>query len=300
MDATKYLIISMRRNGGTLVQNLLDGHPDCSVFPFEFWNTRKKAVYEPLGHRLFPWLPAPLKLAHCGRHKIRKKKFVAAHGPTRWPEFYSDLLELASRSSSAAELYDSTAERYFTHYHPDGLNSAVVNHSANLCLLSVEQLRTLFGDTRYIMAVRDPRASFASAERKDQKLLDSKGRGGEVAYDRAGVEDYCDRWRWSVETYYLDAQSTIGLRFEDLVREPEKTMRSLAAFMNIPFDDALLTPMRIGEDRPANSSFGRTSGIDPGAADSWRAHLAPEWRGLIEDRLGDLMEQLGYRIEDSD
>jgi hypothetical protein len=28
MQATKYLIISMRRTGGTLVNNLLEGHPE--------------------------------------------------------------------------------------------------------------------------------------------------------------------------------------------------------------------------------------------------------------------------------
>jgi hypothetical protein len=300
MQATKYLIISMRRTGGNLVNNLLDGHRDCSVFPFEFWNTRKKTVYDALGHRTFAWMPARLKIAHCGLRKIRKKKFIRAHGPMRWPEFYDDLLGQAGRATSAAELYDLTAELYFTRYHPDGLGQVVVNHCGNLSVLSPEQLRTIFGEARYIMTIRDPRAAFASTERKDQRRLDERGRVGEVAYDRIGVEAYCDMWRRAVETYYLGTNRGIGLRFEDLVREPKKMMVELASAMDISFDDVLLTPTRIGEEKTANSSFARSAGIDPGAADSWRAHLSPQWRRVIEDRLGDVMERVGYRTDEGD
>ncbi len=297
MEPNKYLIISMRRTGGSLLGNLFDGHPDCSVFPFEYWHTSKKAVYDPLRHRFFRWLPASLKRYHCGTQKVWEKKIVRAHGQMHWLEFYEELLAQADRSVSAAELYDRTIETYFTRFHLGGVKPVVINHCANLCTLNPKQLRTIFGKARYIMTVRDPRASFASTERKDQKKLDTRGKIGAVAYDRTDVEAYCNLWRKAVETYYFGSNQGLCLRFEDLVREPAKAMNQLAAAMNISFDDVLLTPLRIGEAWVSNSSFARTSGIDSNAADKWRTHLSPEWRHLIEDRLGDIMERLGYEID---
>ncbi|MCK4507410.1 MAG: sulfotransferase [Desulfuromonadales bacterium] len=301
MESTKYLIISMRRTGGTLLGCLLDGHPDCSVFPFEYWNTRKKAVYDWLGHRLFRWMPASFKRNHCGRRKVWEKKFVRAHGPLRWREFYESLLVEAERATSAADLYDRTTELYFNCFHQGGLNRVVVNHCADLCLLRPEQLHTMFGEARYIMILRDPRAAFASTELKDQKSLKAKGKIDAVAFDHAGVVAYCDRWRRAVEKYYLGSHRDICLRFEDLVCDTEKTMGELVSSMGIPYDDTLLTPLRNGEIQQSNSSFAPVSnGIDSSVINTWRAHLAPEWRHLIEDQLGDIMEQVGYRIDDDD
>jgi hypothetical protein len=47
----------------------------------------------------------------------------------------------------------------------------------------------------------------------------------------------------------------------------------------------------------ANSSFSRKPGIDPSAADSWRGHLDPTWKQMIEDQLSNIMEQVGYTLD---
>ncbi len=296
MHAAKFLIISMRRTGGTLLGNLLDGHPDCRVFPFEHWHTRRKSIYDGRRHKLFPWMTPGMKVRHCGRKKMWKKKFVGAHGATRWPEFYADLLEQARSANSPGELYDRTAEIYFGRYHPSGPGPIVINHSASLCTLPPEQLRDIFGDARYIMTMRDPRATFASTERGIQKKAAAKGRP-KPEFDPRRLEQFCDDWRWSAKTYYLEPNRAICLHFEDLVREPRKTMEQLANAMEIPFLETLLSPERLGDTISANSSFTRTPGIDPLAADSWREHLNPTWQQTIEDRLGDIIERVGYTLD---
>ncbi len=296
MNAAKFLIISMRRTGGTLLGNLLDGHPDCSVFPFEHWHTRRKSVYDARRHKLFSWMTPGMKFRHCGPKRMWKKKFVLAHGSDRWPEFYADLLEQARGANSPAEFYDRTAELYFGRYHPGGLGPIVVNHSAHLCTLPPEQLRDIFGEARYIMTLRDPRATFASTERGIQKKAERKGRD-KPDFDPRRLERFCNDWRWSTENYYLEPNRAICMRFEDLVREPRKTMEQLATAMEISFQETLLSPERLGNSMNANSSFSRKPGIDPAAADSWREHLDPTWKQMIEDRLGDIMEQVGYTLD---
>ena len=84
---------------------------------------------------------------------------------------------------------------------------------------------------------------------------------------------------------------------EDLVREPRKTMEQLVSAMEIPFHETLLSPERLGNTIIANTSFTRKPGIDPLAADSWREHLDPTWQKTIEDRLGDIMEHVGYTLD---
>jgi hypothetical protein len=172
----------------------------------------------------------------------------------------------------------------------------VINHCASLCTLTPEQIRGIFGDARYIMTLRDPRATFTSTERNSQKRAAAKGRTMPPA-DRRGVEQFCTTWRRSVETYYLEPKRAICLRFEDLVREPRKAMEQLASAMEIPFHETLLSPEQLGNAVNANTTFTRKSGIDPVAADSWREHLDPTWQRLIEDRLGDIMENVGYTLD---
>jgi len=293
----KFLIISLRRTGGTLVQRLLDGHSECSVFPFEFWNTRRKAVYDSIGSRLFPWMPASMKLTHCGHPKYRRKKFVVAHGEAGWPQFHDDLLDCARAASSPAEFYDLTAELYFGGYHPGGLEKIVVNHCANLCLLTPRQLEAIFGETRTIITTRDPRAAFVSTVRKARIKAKSRGQASEPTTARADVEAFCSSWRNAMERYYLGDRGAIALRFEDLVSEPRKTVEDLAGAMGIGFEATLLEPTNVGRPIGANTSFSRRAGIDAAAATSWREHLKPEWQNLIEDRLGDTMSRLGYAID---
>jgi hypothetical protein len=67
--------------------------------------------------------------------------------------------------------------------------------------------------------------------------------------------------------------------------------------MEIPFHETLLSPERLGDTVIANTSFTRKPGIDSSAADSWREHLDPTWRQMIEDRLGDIMEHVGYTLD---
>ena len=91
-----------------------------------------------------------------------------------------------------------------------------------------------------------------------------------------------------------DANS-LSLRFEDLVRDPHDVMRWLCSEIDVDFDPVLLEPTLGGEPVAANTSFERSSGIDAAAADSWRSHLSTSAGKEIEDRLGPLMQRLGYQ-----
>ncbi len=277
------LIASMRRSGGTLLVRLLEGHPECSVFPFEHCHTSKKAVYRWQDDRLFRFMSPGKKIRVCDFGKNFQRKLTRYHGDVDSTAFRRDLIELASRTHSVRALYRPAASLYFQHFHAASLRPSLVNHCARLCILAPWQIRRIFGDHRLVVSVRDPRAVFSSLEHKRNQ-----------SYDETIIPAFCNEWKQSVERYHLGDARAISFLFEDLLSDPERVMRSLAAELDISFDEALLDPTRLGEPAKANTSFLRSTGIDPSAVDSWKARLDERPRREIEERLGPLMRRLGY------
>src|SRR5262245_28748826 len=157
------LVGSMRRSGGTLLANLLDGHPDCSVLPFEDWHTRRKAQFVPYHNFLFPWLTPGWKLSVCGfRNASYRRKLERWQPGADLAGYERELLACAARASSVSDFYRDSCELYFRFFHASGLHAKLVNHCADLCLLAPSQLRRIFGGHRMILSVRDPRAVFCS------------------------------------------------------------------------------------------------------------------------------------------
>lgn len=277
------LIGSMRRSGGTLLARLLDGHPECSVFPFEDWHTKKKARFRWDHNFLFPMLSPGMRLKACGFHAAYERKLKRFHPDTDWHRYRRRLLEMAAEVTSVRELYRRSSEVYFETLHASPLRSKLVDHCAGLCLLPAWQLRRIFGEHRMVLSIRDPRAAFCSLEHH---------RPGRIS--ERSVPSFCRDWERSVRRHHRGDPSVIALRFEDLVSDPEKAMRSLCCSLGIAFDRALLQPTYLGVPAEANTSFSRKDGIDPSAIDSWRHHLGTSARRKIEELLGPLMERLGY------
>jgi hypothetical protein len=199
------------------------------------------------------------------------------------PAYCARLAELASQARSASELYLRAQSLYFRSLQHTELRPKLVNHCANLCVLTPDQLRRVFGAHRMILSVRDPRAVYCSL-RCHRPVRDS----------RKTIPAFCRAWEKSVRCYHLGEPSVVSFRFEDLVDDPDKVMRSVSQELGIAFDECLLTPTLLGRATPANTSFSRAEGIDPSAAAGWRGHLELRERVLIEGRLGALMQRLGY------
>jgi hypothetical protein len=281
---TEHILIgSMRRSGGTLLTRLLDGHPECSVFPFENWHTEKKARFRWHHNVLFPVLSPKRKLHACGFHASYERKLKRFHPDSDWREYRQRLLEMATEVTSVREFYRRSSELYFRTFHSSPLRPKLVDHCASLCLLPPWQLRRIFGEHRLVLSVRDPRAAFCSLEHHRPERVSERT-----------VPFFCRDWERSVRRYHWGDPSVTSFRFEDLLSDPEKVMRSLCCDLGIAFDRVLLKPTYVGIPAEANSSFSRRDGIDPSAIDSWRSHLGTSARRKIEKRLGPLMERLGY------
>ena len=85
------------------------------------------------------------------------------------------------------------------------------------------------------------------------------------------------------------------LRFEDLVRDTAGTMRRVADFLGIAYDDVLLTPSLDNRPWYGDSSFdAMPEGVSARALDPARICLSDEEIDLVADCLGGFMVRFGY------
>jgi hypothetical protein len=147
-------------------------------------------------------------------------------------------------------------------------------------IFAVPTLLAWFPNAKIIHTFRDPRAIYVSRKRK----ADKKGTTGVTAMARnVGLvfELYASmhlmltwfqvlRLHRRYRTRYPDRYYL--LKYEDLIHDPERSVRDLCGFLNVDFSEAMLQQAVINSSYVAS---GQVAGFDPVAVDRWRAHLHP-------------------------
>lgn len=269
-------IVGCPRSGTTLLQRLLDAHPDVAIAPETFFMRRfwaRRAEYGDLQRdapfeRLLHDLTATAAFAEMG---LDADAFVAAahRGDRSYPAIFRLLLMQFAAQRGAHVVGEKTP-----------------NH-----VLHLPALRNFFPAARFIHLVRDPRAvaySWRSVPWSSGRLWrDAEVWVEYVAAGRAAGSDRDD--------------ALLAVHFERLVRAPEATLRRICAHLALEYDPALLAfheraPETVNVEREpwkANA----TRPIDPSAADRWRAALTPQQVATVEAVAGDEMRHWGYGPE---
>lgn len=133
---------------------------------------------------------------------------------------------------------------------------------------------TLRPDAKIIHLLRDPRDVARS----------SMGMGW------AGLPHYgVEKWHvaerdWDAHVGAFAPLNVLELRYEDLITEPEAHLRKVCAFLDLPFDPAML---RYHENTTYDAP-------DPSLIYQWREKMAERDAALVEARLGSLLTSRGY------
>mgnify|MGYP001109495897 CR=1 FL=1 len=157
-----------------------------------------------------------------------------------------------------------------------------------LNIIQLPLVRRIFPDARVIVALRDPRDCVLSAFMQEFAP-------NEAMVQTAKLET-CARMYAEVMGLWLAYRDRLGLahietRYEDLVADPEASMRRLIEFLGLPWDVAVLEG---GGTRVANTPSFRAVGgaVHTKAAGRWRRYKA-EARA-IEPTVAPLIEAFGY------
>ncbi len=285
------LITQAPRSGGTLLMRLFDGHPECYAIPHELATLLPSALPLPrdpdgawnaLDHpMLATWFTGGLRAAKGELSDDRKRYRFLLPRVLQRRVFDHYLAE--RRPASDRAVLDCYLTSYFNAWldyrRPDA--PKWVTGFEPSAILQPERLRCfreLYRDGRLVSLVRDPAGWVVSAARRNPRYRD---RGVAIA-----------TWRESVETALRLREEwpdrVAVLPFEALVGDTERTMRALAAFLEIEFTGDLLAPTFNGRPTKANSSFPvEEAGVIEGPL-SRRDQLPAGERAEIEHELGQL------------
>ena len=157
----------------------------------------------------------------------------------------------------------------------------------------VNLLDTMFPNAQFIHLIRDGRDVGLSMIDKWSKR--------EIHIDiYFAARNWVRRTRQAITGRYLGAERYYELRYEDLVADPEKELRSICKFLGKPYVPEMAQPERLGRERIEPGSFHDPIRYPPSTqrVACWQREMSPTDQRLFQHIAGDLLQELGYQLED--
>jgi hypothetical protein len=265
-------VVGCPRSGTTLLQRLLDAHPELSVINETLWITReaKAPVTPELVSRLFE--DRRFRRLELAREAV--ELLVQGNGAVSYRNFVSAVFDL----------YGSIRGK------------SLVGDKSPGYVRKIPKLHALFPKAKFVHLIRDGREVWLSVQgwKKGER---SAGQVPTWTVDPLGSTALW--WERSVRLG-REAGAVLGdnlyreVRYEAVVRDPERECRDLCDFLEISYSDAML---RFHEGR-ARYDLGITAKRAwlpplPGLR-NWRAEMAVADVERFEAIVGDLLDELGY------
>lgn len=299
-DLSPLFLLGIARSGTTLIQSLLDGHPQLlvDVYDSRFNHWYKK--YHRWTNALRSWTESREKRLDFAERVMVSYIF---NEPS---QYYHDFLayisipEIKERFRGFVRASQARPQDYLeAYFHALGLASKRMNAQTRFWVdktLSYEYLfyryHQWWPNARFIYMVRDPRDVYTSYKKRDLKNNRPV----------ISIDSFALSWGDSVRAL-LDCERSVPqsnrfiLRYEDLVRDTEGVMRSVAQFLGIDFDPLMLQPTKgFGSvSWGGNAESGRKQfGVFQDAANKWHNVLTPREITQLEGLLHREMQSVGY------
>lgn len=249
-------VLSTGRSGSTLLRVMLAGHPAL-------------------------FCPPELHMLQYATFGQRQRELPSIHFAKGFQRAWMELNggDALDAESMAAKLVsaDAPMQEAFRllqeRCHPRLLLDKSPSYTNDVATL--ERAESIFESPKYIYLVRHPYAVIDSYVRnRFEKLWQGEGLG---PLDLAEFE-------WTTTNYnvlcflrHIPAERRCLIRFEDLVRNPEGSMRQISAFLGIEYVEELLTPYEGSRmiDGVGDPNLHERNAIDPNLADAWERVRLP-------------------------
>jgi hypothetical protein len=273
-------VVGCPRSGTTLLQRLLDAHPQLAVINETLWIVREAERCGRLGRdalvtrELVPRLVADRRFQRLEIRRQDVELLVDPAAPVSYPRFVSGVFDLYGRSRG----------------------KPLVGDKSPGYVRKMAKLHALWPAAKFVHLIRDGRdvwLSVASWKKADRVV------GRFATWPQHRVSTTALWWERSVRLG-LEAGVTLGpnlyreVRYEDLVADPARESRALCDFLELPHDESMLD-FHEGRtiDRPGLTSKRAWLPPTPGLRD-WTAEMPLEDVERFEAMSGDLLDEIGY------
>lgn len=269
------------KSGTTLLLSLLDSHPELLVFPEELNFFQKvlcgKNKQEKLDKILNETDACIPSLGKVGSTLTGMRDYTSIPGDA----YMKELGEYLENAVDDREMFLAIFEnwkQYSNLRSSERLKFFVEKTPRNEFYHEI--IENLFPNARYVYIVRDPRDNYVSYKKKKPKL---------------SLEKFVYSWQRSIRIA-LKKEGWLLIKYEDLISEPETTVRTLCNFLSIEFDEILLSPTKNGQIWKGNSMFGDNHvKIHQYSYKRYLKHLTKDEIQTIEGYLYNEMKCVGYK-----
>jgi Sulfotransferase family len=283
-------VVGVNRSGTTLLRMMLDAHPELTIPPETHF------------------IPEVIRRANHENTRRRLIRSITKH--PRWGDFGLDEDEFRARAKKVRPLTAANAIRCFYELYAEKQGKPRWGDKTPRYMRAMPRITKALPEARFIHLIRDGR-DVALSQR--ERVID----GSTVSMGAMG-----DRWSRRIAAAREGAAEIRGdayleLRYEDLVAEPEATLRRICAFIDIRFDPAMLDYHERASDRLAemdrdldnpDNGIVRT-GTNRMAAHAltseppttnrsgrWRSEMSADELTEFEEVAGAMLADLGYEL----
>ena len=278
-------VVGMNRSGTTLLRMMLDAHPDLTIPPETHF------------------VPDLIKAARED-DATPESALEAMKAAREWGDFGFSDEEMLGRLRALPEIKPGPAVRTFYAAYTEEQGKPRWGEKTPTYVQKMKLIQRAIPEARFVHVIRDGRDVALSVLDRTVRDLTT----GVVA----------KRWQKKITKARGDSPQLhhyMEIRYEDLILDTEPVLRSVCEFIELPWDDGLLSyhersAERLQEMARALPAEGRAKELSverrmkthemttkPPSADRvarWRTQMSPEQRQEFEDIAGDLLAQLGY------
>jgi hypothetical protein len=276
-DIEPIFVVGAPRSGTTLLQLILNAHPDVAIHGeihffdeilqlkteipgFETEQDRDKFLGQLGRTNALQYVPGLQP-----RLEVVRKRLGTAASPG-YELFFLLLMQAFAEESGASRFGEKTPQNI--RYLPE--------------------LSEIFPEAKIVHIVRDPRDVVTSLMRMpwapDSVVLNAI--------------------KWKIDMLYMHDYLESGgaaheLRYEDLVAEPESTLRALCRFLDVPWDPVMLAFNRSADaniqDEPWKAGTRRE--LNASAVSGWKNKLSPSEARVVQLATSPFLQHYGYERE---
>ncbi len=281
-------VVGVTRSGTTLLRMMLDSHPQLAIPPESHFVPDLIEVFQE-------------------KEPTVDEALAAIEGNRRWGDFHLDAGELRERLEAIEPLNVSDSLRAFFELYASKQGKDRWGDKTPIYINRMLLIQRALPEARFIHLIRDGRDAALSRAKR-------------VLTDPTPIPKVAKRWKNRILRAREQADRLphyLEVHYEDLIRDTEPTLRKICEFVELPFDETMLTYYERAEermsemardlpsegDKPLRPADHRVEAHkltqkppDPSRLGQWREKMSVEDQAAFEEEAGDLLEELGYEV----